>query len=184
MRQVPDNRELLVSDTVGFIDRPPHALVAAFRHPRTGQADLIVHVIDWRRRIANGGGRRERGAAGGGQATPVLDAAKSDAITAEEQRRLLGQDASALSISALRNSGIEELIETIASRLALDVVRLILTFDPDSPSDRERIARVYRHARVLEHETRDGLVSIAADVPRRLVDRLSGSNGRPAKEAG
>src|SRR4051794_6515867 len=33
LRQVrlPDSRELLVSDTVGFIDRLPHALVAAFR---------------------------------------------------------------------------------------------------------------------------------------------------------
>ena len=33
VRQVrlPDSRELLVSDTVGFIDRLPHALVAAFR---------------------------------------------------------------------------------------------------------------------------------------------------------
>jgi GTP-binding protein HflX len=33
VRQVrlPDRRELLVSDTVGFIDRLPHALVAAFR---------------------------------------------------------------------------------------------------------------------------------------------------------
>src|SRR5947207_1569144 len=33
IRQVrlPDSRELLVSDTVGFIDRLPHALVAAFR---------------------------------------------------------------------------------------------------------------------------------------------------------
>src|SRR6188474_3850189 len=29
--RMPDNRELLVSDTVGFIDRLPHALVAAFR---------------------------------------------------------------------------------------------------------------------------------------------------------
>src|SRR5581483_3717276 len=29
--RLPDSRELLVSDTVGFIDRLPHALVAAFR---------------------------------------------------------------------------------------------------------------------------------------------------------
>ena len=29
--RLPDQRELLVSDTVGFIDRLPHSLVAAFR---------------------------------------------------------------------------------------------------------------------------------------------------------
>src|SRR5687768_437807 len=50
VRQVrlPDSRELLVSDTVGFIDRLPHALVAAFRatlEEVTG-ADLILHVTD------------------------------------------------------------------------------------------------------------------------------------------
>jgi len=39
-------------------------------------------------------------------------------------------------------------------------------------ADRERIARVYRHARVVLHEARDGRVSIVADVPRRLLSRL------------
>ena len=50
VRQVrlPDNRELLVSDTVGFIDRLPHALVAAFRATleEVADAELILHVID------------------------------------------------------------------------------------------------------------------------------------------
>jgi hypothetical protein len=36
----------------------------------------------------------------------------------------------------------------------------------------ERIARVYRHGRVLEHETRDSRVSIVADIPRSLVKRV------------
>src|ERR671939_628757 len=50
VRQVrlPDRRELLVSDTVGFIDRLPHALVAAFRATleEVAEADLALHVID------------------------------------------------------------------------------------------------------------------------------------------
>jgi 50S ribosomal subunit-associated GTPase HflX len=72
----------------------------------------------------------------------------------------------------LQRQGIDELIETITSRLALDVCRVTLTFDPDSADDRERIARVYRHARVVLHEARDGRISITADVPRRLLSRL------------
>ena len=55
---------------------------------------------------------------------------------------------------------------------SLDVVRVTLTFDPESAADRERISRVYRHARVVLHETRDAEVSIVADVPRRLLNRL------------
>src|ERR687895_2639209 len=50
LRQVrlPDRRELLISDTVGFIDRLPHALVAAFRATleEVAEADLALHVID------------------------------------------------------------------------------------------------------------------------------------------
>jgi hypothetical protein len=52
------------------------------------------------------------------------------------------------------------------------VRRVTLTFDLDKPADRERIARLYRHARVVQHEARDGQVSIVADVPRRLLSRL------------
>ena len=66
----------------------------------------------------------------------------------------------------------DELVDTLASRLALDVRRMTLTFDPEDPADREEIARLYRHARVLVHETRDGQVSIVADVPRRLLGQL------------
>ena len=45
---MPDRRELLLSDTVGFIDRLPHTLVAAFRATleETADADLVLHVID------------------------------------------------------------------------------------------------------------------------------------------
>src|SRR5687767_15237876 len=45
---LPDRRELLISDTVGFIDRLPHTLVAAFRATleEVAEADLALHVID------------------------------------------------------------------------------------------------------------------------------------------
>jgi GTPase len=102
---------------------------------------------------------------------------KCDALTADERRRLQERDPSALCISALKRQGLDELIETVASRLALDVRRVTLAFDPDSAVDRERIARLYRHARVVLHETRDGRVSIVADVPRRLLSRLGRSEG-------
>ena len=98
---------------------------------------------------------------------------KCDQLTPDERRRLQDVDPAALCISALRAEGVDELVEILASRLALDVQRVTLTFDPDSSADRERIALVYRLARVLVHETREGSVSLVADVPRRLVGRLS-----------
>ena len=179
VRQVrlPDSRELLVSDTVGFIDRLPHALVAAFRATleEVSDADLVIHVIDAsapdrdRRMNAVRQVLEEVGATD----VPMLEVYnKCDALTADERKRLQELDPAALTISALEQQGIDELIETMTSRLALDVRRVTLTFDPAEAADRERIARVYRHARVVEHETRDGQVSIVADVPRRLLSRL------------
>jgi GTP-binding protein HflX len=179
VRQVrlPDNRELLVSDTVGFIDRLPHALVAAFRATleETADADLVLHVID-----ASARDRDRRMTAVhqvldevGAVDVPQLEVYnKCDALTPDERRRLQDQDPAALCISALERQGIDELIETITSRVALDVRRVTLTFDPDDPADRERIAQLYRHARVLVHEARGGQMSIVADVPRRLIERL------------
>src|SRR6266576_1208963 len=175
--RLPDSRALLVSDTVGFIDRLPHTLVAAFRATleEVADADLVLHVIDAsapdrdRRMDAVRRVLEEVGALD----VPMLEVYnKCDALTPDERRRLQDQDPSALAISALTRHGIDELVETIASRLALDVVRVTLTFDPDTAADRERIARVYRHAKVVLHETRDTEVSIVADVPRRLLNRL------------
>src|SRR5205814_2786395 len=97
---------------------------------------------------------------------------KCDLLTPDERRRLQEQEPGALAISAARREGIAELVDTLASRLALDVRRVTLSFNPDDPADREVIARLYRHAHVLVHETRDDQVSIVADVPRRLLGQL------------
>lgn len=45
---LPDGRPVLVSDTVGFIRKLPHQLVAAFKATleEVAAADLLVHVVD------------------------------------------------------------------------------------------------------------------------------------------
>jgi GTP-binding protein HflX len=181
LRQVrlPDNRELLLSDTVGFIDRLPHALVAAFRATleEVVEADLVLHIID-----ASAPDRERRIAAVrrvleevGANDVPRIDVYnKADALTADEKRRLRDMDPDGVRISALTGEGLDELIEIVASRLELDVRRMTLAFDPESAGDRDRIGRLYRHGRVLEHEVRDGRITIVADVPRRLAGWFEG----------
>jgi GTP-binding protein HflX len=189
IRQVrlPDSRELLVSDTVGFIDRLPHALVAAFRATleEVAAADLILHVID-----AAAPGRERRMAAVrevleevGAMEVPLVDVYnKCDLLNADERRRLQESEPGALFISARGGDvadpdsapwGISELLETLASRLALDLQRITLRFSADDPADRETIARLYRHASVVTHETRDSQISVVADVPRRLIGQFN-----------
>ena len=186
--RLPDQRELLVSDTVGFLDRLPHALVAAFRATleEVADADLVVHVIDassddQERHVA--AVRRVLAELGASEVPLVEVYNKSDRLTSDERARLQRVDPSALCVSALTREGIGELVEAIASRLALDVRRLTLLFDPDDPTDRERIARVYRHSRVLEHVTGDGRVKIVADVPRRFETLLALRAERPVRRA-
>ncbi|MEQ1729723.1 MAG: GTPase HflX, partial [Vicinamibacterales bacterium] len=100
-----DNRELLVSDTVGFIERLPHALVAAFRATleEVVEADLALHVID-----AAAPDRERRMAAVravleevGALEVPLVDVYnKADQLTPDEKRRLREMDPSAVCISA------------------------------------------------------------------------------------
>jgi GTP-binding protein HflX len=180
VRQVrlPDRRELLVSDTVGFIDRLPHALVAAFRATleEVAEADLALHVID----AANP--ERERQVAAvrrvldevGANDVPTIDVYnKTDAITADEQRRLRDADPACALISAKTGNGLDELLQMVASRLALDTRRITITFDSGKDFDRQQIARMYRVARVISHVATNGKVVIEADVPRRFIERLT-----------
>jgi GTP-binding protein HflX len=180
VRQVrlPDRRELLVSDTVGFIDRLPHALVAAFRATleEVAEADLVLHVID----ASNP--ERERHIAAvkrvldevGALDVPAIEVYnKTDATTPDEQRRLREGDPACALISAKTGAGVDELLQMVASRLALDTRRITITFDSGKEFDRQQIARMYRVARVISHVATNGRVVIEADVPRRFIERLT-----------
>lgn len=47
--QLPDNQNFLLSDTVGFVSKLPHGLVAAFRATlaEAADADLLIQVVDY-----------------------------------------------------------------------------------------------------------------------------------------
>src|SRR6476661_7295316 len=103
--RLPDRRELLVSDTVGFIDRLPHSLVAAFRATleEVASADLLLHVID----ASNP--ERDRHIAAvhsvlaevGADRVPSIDVFnKCDRLEAGERARLAAIHPNALCVSA------------------------------------------------------------------------------------
>jgi GTP-binding protein HflX len=190
VRQVrlPDQRELLLSDTVGFIDRLPHALVAAFRATleEVAEADLVLHVIDAAtpdrdrhiaavRRVLEEMGATE---------VPVIDVYnKVDAITPDERRRLREGDPGAALISATTGHGVDELLEMVAARVALDTRRITIAFDSGKEFDRQQIVRLYRVARVVSHVATNGRVVIEADVPRRFIERLTTPGPEDAPDA-
>ncbi len=173
--RLPDRRELLVSDTVGFIERLPHSLVAAFRATleEVAAADLLLHVID------ASSPDRERHidavrtvlAEVGAAKVPSIDVFnKCDALDAGERARLRALNPGALCVSALRGEGRDEIIAVMEGRLGLDTTRVRLEFDE---GQREQIALAYRLGRILSHVVSDGHVAIDAEVPRRLLDRFA-----------
>jgi GTPase len=172
--KLPDRRELLVSDTVGFIERLPHSLVAAFRATleEVAAADLLLHVID------ASSPERERHMAAvrsvltevGAEKVPVVEVFnKCDQLDAGERARIRAVYPGSLCVSALTGEGREDLIAVLEGRLALDTAVVRFDFAPDDEEDRRRIAQLYRIGRVRSHVMTDGRISIEAEVPRRLA---------------
>jgi len=175
--QLPDSRELLLSDTVGFIDRLPHALVAAFRGTleEVVEADLILHVVDasnpeWGRQVA--AVERVLDEVGAPREGMLLVFNKIDALGPDERRRLTEAHEDALFISARAGDGVDALLARLTEALGLDTRRVTVSFDSEDADDRQRMARLYRLARVVSHVTTDGRSVIEADVPRRLMERV------------
>jgi GTP-binding protein HflX len=170
--RLPDQRELLVSDTVGFIDRLPHTLVAAFRGTleEVRDADVLLHVID-----ASAEDRDRRIAAVrsvlkevGADAVPIIDVYnKADKLGVEDRRRLAAGTPDAAVVSALRGQGRSELLDRVVGTLGLDTSRVTLRCDPESDAGRRGMTWVYRHGRVVRHVNKAGRAHIEADVPRR-----------------
>jgi GTP-binding protein HflX len=186
---LPDRRQLLLSDTVGFIDRLPHTLVAAFRATleETADADLVLHVID----ASNP--ERERHVAA---VTRVLEEVgaievprvevynKVDAISADERRRIQDADPASMLISAYTGVGIDDLLESVAARLALDQERVTVELNLANPMHAERLAWLYRHATVHSHAAMGDRATIEADVPRRLLPMVGLATPKIAKRRG
>ena len=172
--KLPDRRELLVSDTVGFIERLPHSLVAAFRATleEVAAADLLLHVIDASspERDRHMAAVRSVLAEVGAEKVPVVEVFnKCDQLDAAERARIRAVYPGSLCVSALTGEGREDLIAVLEGRLALDTAVVRFDFAPDDEADRRRIAQLYRVGRVRSHVMTDGRISIEAEVPRRMA---------------
>ena len=164
-----------MSDTVGFIDRLPHTLVAAFRATleETADADLVLHVID----ASNP--ERERHVAA---VTRVLEEVGAievprvevyNKIDADLRRRAPphpgGRSVGAADLRAHRRG-----LRRAARKRGRRGWRSIRSASPieldlANPVHAERLAWLYRHATVHSHATMGDRATLEADVPRRLL---------------
>ncbi|MFN8057846.1 MAG: GTPase HflX [Vicinamibacterales bacterium] len=175
--RLSDTASILLSDTVGFIDRLPHTLVAAFRATleEVAEADLLLHVVDASsadvdRQIAAVHTVLDEVSAGHVPAIVVLN--KCDAAAFDDLARLRARYPSAPVISGLNGDGIDELVDTISARLGLDAARVRLSLANDE-AGQAVLSRLYRHARVLSQDHDGDRLAIEADVPRRYLSQLA-----------
>jgi len=176
--QVGAHARVLVTDTVGFIRKLPHHLVASFRATleETREADLLLHVID----ASHPGWEEQRAVVEdvladiGVRDTPVLyvfnkiDALDADVVEAMRVREAqAGVDA--VFVSAHTPGGLQPLADALATReqARYSVVDLRL-----SPSDGRELAGLYRDAEVLEQRSEDDALHVRARVGARLLGQL------------
>jgi GTPase len=186
-----EGRRILLTDTVGFIRKLPHALVEAFKATleETVLADLILHVVD--------GSEPEEERADsisaadavlteiGADASPrLLVMNKVDLLDDEERRELALRHPDAVLVSAETGEGLEELRSRIADSIAqrLTEVELLVPFDAG-----ERLSELHEIAGDLQREDREDGVLVRARLPAALADRfadlsVNGRRGRGARD--
>ena len=155
----PARPPVVVADTVGFLDRLPHSLVASFRSTLSEalEAWLVVHVADasdphFRRHIAvTEAALREVGA---GEVPALLVLNKADRLDAAARRALQGELPGALVMSALDPGDGERLRARIDAFFARHLVERQLTI----PYAQMGILSAARdHLCVLEEEFADAV---------------------------
>lgn len=128
--RVAGGQELLLSDTVGFVQRLPTTLVAAFRATleEVAQADLLVHVVDTASPYVN------RQIEAVEQVLEEIGAGGRPMIVALNKADLLPPVAMSLTglavklptvrVSALQGTGIDDLLRCISENLLTQFVEL------------------------------------------------------------
>lgn len=170
--ELKDGREAVLTDTVGFVKKLPHQLVEAFRSTleETKRADLLVHVVDAGREDAEvqvEAVHRVLGEIGAGEIPRLLALNKSDLVHQGDMPRLSEAFAEGVFVSALRSSGLEDLLEAIAGKLQSP--RTVATFlVPFARGD--VISSLYEAGEVLEetHEA-DGTRLVVRAAPRLMT---------------
>lgn len=130
--RLPGGRQVLVTDTVGFIQKLPTALVASFRATleEIGEADVILHVVDITHRNVDEQVATvlqvldELGAA----QLPLVTALNKVDLLPDAETTLPGHEnlGNAVAISALTGRGLQGLLACVEKVLDEDLVTLDL----------------------------------------------------------
>ncbi len=180
---LPGGREVLLTDTVGFINNLPTQLIAAFRATleEIEEATLLVHVVDVTHpnapeQVATVDGTLEDL---GVDDRPVLFALnKIDALTDEQREMLedakpeLGIDGPSVAISAAKGLNIEELLGTIEKMLEQEEgFQPVIVTIPYNRSD--LVERFHTQGHVTDRDFGEQGTVLTGSLPSRELARFA-----------
>jgi len=174
--KLPSNQGVMISDTVGFINKLPFQLIAAFKATLEGiiESDLLLHIID----ISNPEAERQIESVnqvleeiGVGHKTIIhvlnkVDLIEDQSLTKFWKRKL----ENSVAISALTGKGTKDLYHLIDFFLAQEMEKVRFKF----PLTAGRlISQIHSKGMVTKEEYKVNEVIIEAKVNRRLATFLS-----------
>lgn len=173
--ELPGGRDVLFTDTVGFIQKLPTELVAAFRATleEINEADLILHILDVTQPTVLQQAETVMQTLGdlGVTHQPVISALNKIDILSEDARleRWLLEFPNSVAISAAQGIGLEQLLERVEEILAEGLVYLTVHL----PYAKGELAALFHEKGTVvsssheEHEMR-----LEGYLPRRWATRF------------
>lgn len=174
--ELQDKREVLFTDTVGFIQKLPTQLVAAFRATleEITEADLILHVVDISHPSAIAHAQAVYQTLEEIQITqpPVVTALnKIDCLPDGTNLLELSQDfGRSIPISALTGAGIEDLLSLVAEEIFKGMASLRVKL----PYTEGRLISLFHdQAVVMDTEHGENAVVLTGKMPHRFVSEFA-----------
>jgi GTP-binding protein HflX len=171
---LPSRRQVLLSDTVGFIRNLPHTLVSAFRATleEVQRAELILQVSD-----ASSPLSAEQDA----QVEKVLKELEAEGkprlrvmnkidLLPPRQRDSLRDDGKTVHVSAAKGIGMTTLLDRIDQMLKGDALSRIHLRVPQKEG--KTLAMLEARARIYSRKYKDGLVDLEVEAPESVVRRV------------
>ena len=153
--ELDPNKEVLMSDTVGFIRKLPHRLIESFKSTldEVRESDVLLHVVDVTHRNYEEQMQVVAETLGDLEARDKPTLTVFNKIDALEDRTLLRRlrrnHPDAVFISALRGIGLETLKEALLALIQRDHVERLAYIPVSEP---EAIARVHELADVIDED--------------------------------
>ena len=171
---LPSKREVLLSDTVGFIRNLPHTLVSAFRATleEVQRASLLLHVADvtspdveeQQAQVEEVLGELEA------QDKPRLYVRNKVDLLPEKKRESLRDSDNVVHVSAAKGLGLEQLLAAIDAKIAEDPVQRARLRVPQSEG--KALALLDAKSHILAREYRDGYVEMEVQAAESVLCKL------------